>query len=930
MPAESSRVKQIFADAAELHPAERRAFLDQHIGPDEAGVRDEVESLLAAHDRMGEFLAPGSAAPGQHPILAEGITLNGRYRIIRLLGRGGSGEVYEAYDEELSVFVALKVLIGDVLADGAKESADRQRFRREILVARRTSHPNLCQVFDYHRDTGDPPGSSATIEYISMERLAGETLAARVERGPVPEAEARGLMAQICAGVAAAHRAGIVHRDLKPGNIMLCPAVDAAEEDGVRAVVMDFGIAREIRPGAAEQLRTATGQLLGTPAYISPEQLRNEATTPATDVYALGLILYEMLTGVRPFASGDGDAGAWRRLTDKPEPVWKLNRAVSRQLGEVVAKCLAVDPAGRYASAADVLAAMSAPGGASERRKMWLAAAAAIVLAVGGWLALHRAALGQTGLPAEKHLAVLPFTTTGREAVDPAFADGIAGALTAELARQAGAERHFWVAPFSDVLRFAVKEPAAAKAVLGANLVLAGQLESAGGGFAASVRLLDPATAREVRAQRVTVPAGEGSRMTELLSAAVSGLLELPQAAGPGAAEAAMTEGSAPGAFSFYLQGVGYLGRSGAESATKAAAMFQKAVAADRNYSAAWAGLARADLNGFNATADPKWLDEAEPAVAQALQLDPDRGQVYLSRGMIDYYRGRFTEAIPQFEAALAHDASLADAVTMLARSQESLGQLLQAEALFQRVIAMEPGYWMHYNDLGLLYYRNNQFEKAEPLFRTVTAMAPDNPLGFSNLGGVLLAEDKYGEAQTVLERARVLRPGPGVYSNLGTVLYRQKRYAESAAVFQKAVELAPKDSRMWRNLAEAQQRGGDAGVKSTWQECAREARVQLDHGAASPMVLTTAAICEARTGEMAQARSDIEKALVRYPSDSEVGFQSAIVFAEAGDQKRALDQLDRIFTAGYPKRIVLDEDELSPLRSSPRFQKWVAESNLR
>ena len=317
------------------------------------------------------------------PLLAEGQVLAGRFRIVARLGEGSIGEVYEAADLELEEQVAIKLVRPEI----ARNPEVLHRFRREIQLARRVTHPSVCRTFDlfHHQSEGD-----ARLDFITMELLRGETLEARLQReGRLTPAEALPLAAQIAEGLQAAHQAGVVHRDFKSGNVMLAPG-----PDGLRAVVTDFGLAWSSSVSASV---TQTGTLIGSPAYMAPEQVRGEAVTPATDIYALGIVLYEMVTRSLPFSADTALGTAIKRLREPPtlpsrhapelDPLWE----------EVILRCLESDPAERFATPVEVARALKASrrvraSGTDvprrRRRSRWPLAAGVAVMVAGLVLAL--------------------------------------------------------------------------------------------------------------------------------------------------------------------------------------------------------------------------------------------------------------------------------------------------------------------------------------------------------------------------------------------------------------------------------------------------------------------------------------------------------------------------------------------------------------
>lgn len=296
-----------------------------------------------------------SVAPGRHdavPSFPPGTLVAHRYRVVRFIARGGMGEVYEVEDLELRDRVALKT----VRADVAHDETTIERFRREIQLARRVTHPNVCRIFDvaHHR----PEGSSAGVIFLTMELLPGETLAERLRRtGPLSPDAALPIVRQIAGALHAAHQVGVVHRDLKPGNVILVEG-----RDGVRAVVTDFGLARRER-GEDPQGITLTGAtgVVGTPAYLAPEQIEGKESTPSVDIYALGIVLYEMLTGTVPFLGDTALSTAVKRLQEAPPSPRVHVPGLAARWEAAILRCLARDPAARFATAPDLVEALVGP-----------------------------------------------------------------------------------------------------------------------------------------------------------------------------------------------------------------------------------------------------------------------------------------------------------------------------------------------------------------------------------------------------------------------------------------------------------------------------------------------------------------------------------------------------------------------------------------
>ena len=282
--------------------------------------------------------AAGETAPGSSQVdLSLGHTFAGRYRIEQVLGRGGMGVVYKAVDTQLDEIVAIKTLPGDVMT---KSPEDLERFKREIRLARKITHRNVLRTYDY--------GEAEGVYFISMEYVRGYTLSELLDEAPQRQMSPRpsaGISRQICRGLQAAHEQGIIHRDIKPGNVL----IDAKGE----VKLMDFGIARMAETPEA---MTQAGLIVGTPHYMSPEQVQGKQLDARSDVYSMGVLIYEMLVGQRPFTGSSLTGILMAHITEPPKPPIDLRPEIGREMNAIVLRCLAKDPKERYADAGALLA----------------------------------------------------------------------------------------------------------------------------------------------------------------------------------------------------------------------------------------------------------------------------------------------------------------------------------------------------------------------------------------------------------------------------------------------------------------------------------------------------------------------------------------------------------------------------------------------
>lgn len=381
-PERWQKVKKVLAGALERAPAERHAYLDQACT--DMSFRQEVESLIAAHEQ-GENTLMGQPVLGRGPL--ESGTKLGPYKVLAPLGAGGMGVVYRARDDRLERDVAIKVLSPGLLIDDAA----RRRFRTEALALAKLNHPNIAAVYDV--------GEQEAVDYLVMEYVPGNSLAETLKSAPLPAKEALALGEEVARALQEAHEQGVVHRDLKPANIVVTPKGHAK--------VLDFGLAKLLAPADATDLTLSfveTRGPIGTPAYMSPEQAEGKIVDSRTDLWSLGAVLYESLSGRAPF-HGAGGLQLLRAITQEtPKPLRELRPDVPKEAERIISHALEKDASERYQSASEMardlssaLAQISAPALPPARRELKVSLASAVpaalvitlLVASGGWF-YHR------------------------------------------------------------------------------------------------------------------------------------------------------------------------------------------------------------------------------------------------------------------------------------------------------------------------------------------------------------------------------------------------------------------------------------------------------------------------------------------------------------------------------------------------------------
>lgn len=459
MASQRELVEQLFEATLALKPMEREAFLDEMCSGDPA-LRRKVEDLLAEDARAGSFLrhppfefldkSTASLRPGSEEIrpfdengtgsvptpscrFKRGEVILDRFHIVRFIAKGGMGEVYEAEDHFLQgVHVALKTVLPHIAGDPLSQ----QRFEREVLLARKVTHPNLCQIYDIFRCEVPPP----RFLFLTMKLLPGETLAVRLQGSlPISVEEALAILKQMVAGLAALHDAGIVHRDIKPNNILL----DGIGRD-VRLCITDFGLAHAYE--SETTLFSVKGAVAGTPGYVAPELFLGQPPSQASDLYAFGVVLHEIFTGEKPVVTPDNSSvTASPRLNTSGAPSFCI---------QLVKECLNRDPKRRceaFEHALDTLDLKRQPRIFWTRRRFAGAAAAAVCAVAGGtWWKWDELENLLHPLPAKRFIAMLNWPKTSDSHVAPMLT-GVLSAIKGELARVEAFDRDLFVISPEDV-----------------------------------------------------------------------------------------------------------------------------------------------------------------------------------------------------------------------------------------------------------------------------------------------------------------------------------------------------------------------------------------------------------------------------------------------------------------------------------------------
>jgi eukaryotic-like serine/threonine-protein kinase len=721
------------------------------------------------------------------------------YRIVSKLGEGGMGVVYKAEDTKLQRTVALKFLPAHAVEDDRK-----QRFLQEARNAARLQHPNICPIYEV--DEVDDQ------LFFSMAYLEGPTLARHVAGRGLPVHEALDIAIQIASGLEEAHQRGIVHRDIKSGNIII----------GLHGhpYILDFGLAI-----SADDIRlTEEGHTVGTPGYMSPEQASGQVVDSRTDVWSLGVLLFEMLTGRRPFVRDQRLAVIHAILNDAPPSLHTLRSEVTPDLQFCVEKALNKNPDLRWQSAREFASelqlirdgqvshptmsmlvstvgttAIAAPVPAKSRRFLLAAIAGVPIAGAAAWYGWNSRTIAPA-VPDQKHIAVLPFEVIGHDPGLQAIVDGLVEVLTARLT-QIEFPGKTMVVPASEIRSRKITSAAQAMQLYGANLVIAGSAQLIRQTVQFTVTLVDPATMRQLGARTFDTDSVNPISLRDSALTEILGLLQV-QFSRSDRKKANRGETDNPGAYADYLKATGYISRYDKPgNIDLALTNFQNAIQKDPRYALAYSGMAVACLRKLDLTNDKQWAEQAIKNAERATQLQPDLPETHTKLGAVYGYVGREVEAIREFQKSLQLSPGNGEVYRDLAPVLENQGRFTEAEAMYTESIAKRPDDWYGLLLFALFLERRHRYQEAEPLFRRAIELTPNNPIAYRVLGGSYRIQGRYPEAADQLQKALTIEPVASVYNALGFTLYYQHRFPEAAAAIEKALDSDPARYVFWGNL---------------------------------------------------------------------------------------------------------------------------------
>jgi serine/threonine protein kinase/tetratricopeptide (TPR) repeat protein len=792
------QIEEIVMSLLPLGTSERAARLDLACVND-SELRREVELLLAQESRADRFLeTPALEAAAQALARDQSDVLAGRsvgpYRIDKLLGAGGMGEVYYGWDTRLRRPVALKFLRKEYLDDAAA----LDRFQREARAASALSHPNICVVHDV--------GDLEERPFIAMEYLEGQTLRACLSAGALPQCTALEYATQMLQGLAAAHQKGVVHRDLKPENLWIT-------HEG-RVKILDFGLAKvDELIGQSESgklcLATEPGFILGTVGYMSPEQVRSQPVDHRTDLFAFGAILYEMVAGQQAFHGPSAIDTLSAILNQYPPELADLG------INQVVRRCLEKDPGRRFQSASDIAlvldqlpdapstaveprAALAPPKTGVVRSRRWLlrsgagAATVASLIVASNWLPRRwRPWPFGSARPRITRLAVLPLTNLSNDAEQEYFADGMTDILIADLT-QVGSLR---VISRMSVMQFkGTKKPLPEIAKqLGVDAVITASVMKSGQRVRITAQLVDGTTDQQLWARSYERELSDVLAMQGEVARAIADEVQAhltPQEAG----RLSHSRKIIPEALDAYLLGRHHWDLFTQESLLRSIEHFEEATQLDPDYAAAYSGIAESWTGLFFMGASPfdEAIPKARPAATKALRLDDSSAEAHHAMAVVYYHEWNWKAAEDENQKAISVNPGYSTSYVLATNICRHLGRAEESIMAAKKGLQVDPLAMITNQMLGNAYVNARNYDLAIVQYQKALELHPNNSTLLYHLGWAYVYARAYDKGIEAIQNSLALEgQDPRLSPDLAYIDVLIGKKDESRRILRRVLDLA-------------------------------------------------------------------------------------------------------------------------------------------
>ncbi len=858
------------------------------------------------------------------------------YRVLDELGRGGMGVVYRAVDTRLGREVALKFLPEQVAGDATALT----RFRREARAASALNHPNICTIYDVGEDAGT--------HYIAMELVRGVSLAQKLESGPLAAAEVCRIGAQLASALETAHAQGVIHRDVKPRNVFLTERGDAK--------LLDFGLAKAtpaVESSATgltlEADLTQEQRIVGTPSYMSPEQVLGRTLDGRSDLFSLGAVLYCMATGRRPFEGATTSGVLEAVLGRDPTPPTEINEDLPEDVARAIVRCLAKDPRQRYRDAGELRAELErlsfdasvrslgnratranlepSLDTRSPRRRIValvfaLAVIAAVALAV--FLSMRSAGPGDRHLSTTPVIAVLPFSNQTGDPQNDFLGPALGAGLATELSEIGSLQL---LSPA--MLRATTRQDAMSEArKAGSELFVEGEVQRIPDRLRVQARLTDSRRGLILWSEAFEMAGDQVVATQSRIARAIAGFLAVPLSRRE-RARLDRDPTTSLTAWRLYAEGLRAVEEPTAtEGIAHAIDVLTEATRVDPDFAPAQSALARALWSQYEVSKDSAVLPAAREAVERAEAIDPELPDTRVTRALVFGSVDGDLASTDQ-SAALSRHPRPATAHRELALLYERVGRLNEAERLLRRAIDLDPQDWFNWNWLGVFLFRHRDTAAAIEAFERAATLAPSGVTRpRENIATLHAQAGRFDQAIAILEELPGGIVDATVANTLGGAYYyssRPDKWEKAERYYRRAVELEPHRALLQGNLADvyhARGRPDDAVAQYRIAMAMAEAELRADpQDGQAPLLVS---LYGAKAGECAEALDQARRLDATGSSSSQGLHVLALVFSICRERDEAIETLRRAIESGFPAPFAAQEEEFGWLARDPAFRQVV------
>ncbi len=913
------KAKDIFCQVCELSESEQEKYIAEHCVNDHKLIT-EVKSLLGFHgkahhffdhlskDILGYTIDDDNETPEIHqydadPYLITGTRIN-HYQVLSNIGSGGMGVVYKAEDTRLKRMVALKFLPPSMQTD---EIAIR-RFLREATTASRMDHINIGTIYSVEQDEKGR-------HFIAMAYYEGETLETKLAKGAPQLETSLNWVEQICNGLQAAHQCGVIHRDIKPANIILL--------NSGCIKILDFGLAK-----ASDDKLTQTGIRMGTLAYLSPEYLKGQAITSVSDIWSLGVLFFELLSGHRPF-TGTSDPAVMHSILNERPDIASLD--VSLKLKNVLAKCLNKNEKKRLHDVKDLsqeiqlikqdvtqkqnskIQKIVHSHFLAPKRLITFILLLITVTSIFTLLQYNNFLTPQQEhsiLSTEKSITVLSIQNNLSD-----FESGLLDAVSQSLIKLSSNNSQIWVVPQKKARDYQVSKPEMVKGTFGTRYIIDTNLLKSDEKYsikldlidAQSLEVLDTATARQSSSNPASLQMDIDTQLLKLLQLSQLSIRK----------QMSQRITSNPEAYKAFTLATGILERADKKgNLEKAIKLLESALVHDPKYLAAMVKLADSYQWLFNDTRETELAKKAEKLLEKVLSINSTDIASYISLGKLHSEQGRPGTALASYQLALHSNPDNIEIYEGMAQVYEKTNRIEKAEEFFLKTIEMTPDNWDVYNNLGAFYIRQSRYQDAVMQFSKVIELTPSNAWGYSNLGAAYWYLGDIDKAINNFEKSLLFKEDYALYKNIATLYYYQHNFTDSIKMYQKALSLNEADYQVWGSMAVAAfyAEEKESFINSTFDKAIELALIQHNNLKQSIEVSMDLAYYFAFTNDIESSDDYLQILLSNEAKTGKNCYDIASIFSILKQDEKAIGWLKKSIELHYSKQEILNSPDFKRL----------------